>query len=153
MDDDFVSRFDSSSAYSFGSADDLLGVSTGSIKLKQKPKRTPMFALNGADQAQHGLGSRYDFSSSLSAALGTAQDKLGQRSGLMMSGNTAQVKTNGGYFGPVDRTEPAKAPMPTERPDAITTDRPAMGSDQYKDLVQKFCYVGSARMSPSVTKV
>lgn len=153
VDDDFVSRFDSSSAYSFGSADDLLGVSTGSIKLKQKPKRTPMFALNGADQPQHGLGSRYDFSSSLSAALGTAQDKLGQRSGLMMSGNAAQVKTNGGYFGPVDRTEPEKVPVPTERPDAITTDRPAMGSDQYKDLVQKFCYVGSARTSPSVTKV
>lgn len=150
-DEDFASRFDSSSAYSFGSADDLLGVSTGSIKLKQKPKRTPMFALNGLDQPQHGLGSRYDFSSSLSAALGTAQDKLGQRSGLMMSGHAAQAKISAGYFGPVDRTEPDKAPMPTERPDAITTDRPAMGSDQYKDLVQKFCYVGSARTSPSVS--
>ncbi|KAI5362335.1 Putative CBM21 (carbohydrate binding type-21) domain, CBM21 domain superfamily [Septoria linicola] len=141
LDDDFGARLGSNSAYSFGSADDLLGTSTGSIKLKQKPKRSLMFASSATTtQPQHGLGSRYDFSSSLSAALGTAQDKLGQRSGLMPSGNAAQAQANGGYFGPLDRTEPDKAPAPIERPDAITTDRPAMGSDQYKDLVQKFCY-------------
>jgi hypothetical protein len=34
-----------------------------------------------------------------------------------------------------------------ERPDAITTDRPAIGSQQYKDLVNKFCYVGSNKTS------
>ncbi|PPJ55496.1 hypothetical protein CBER1_07059 [Cercospora berteroae] len=140
VDEDFAPSH--TSAYSFGSADDLLSMSTGSIKLKQKPKRTPMFATSAAapSQPQHGLGSRYDFSSSLSAALGTAQDKLGQRSGLMMNGNAGRILPNGGYFGPLDRTEPDKAPAPTERPDALTTDRPAMGSDQYKDLVQKFCY-------------
>ncbi|KAF2206870.1 carbohydrate-binding module family 21 protein [Cercospora zeae-maydis SCOH1-5] len=151
-DDDFTPS--QNSAYSFGSADDLLAMSSGSIKLKQKPKRTPMFATSAAapSQPQHGLGSRYDFSSSLSAALGTAQDKLGNRSGLMMGGNAGRQPPNGGYFGPLDRTEPDKAPAPTERPDALTTDRPAMGSDQYKDLVQKFCYVGSARTSPSITK-
>lgn len=149
VDDDFATRLDSSSAYSFGSTD-LLGDPAGPIKLKPKSKRSPLFA-NDPTSPQHGLGSRYDFGSSLTAALSTAQDRLGQRSGLL-NGNAAKAQANGGYFGPLDRTVPEKAPVQTERPDAITTDRPAMGSDQYKDLVQKFCYVGSNR-SPTATKV
>jgi hypothetical protein len=59
--------------------------------------------------------------------------------------------TNGSYFGVFDRKEPAKQVKP-ERPDNLTTDRPAIGSDQYKDLVQKFCYVGSNR-SPNMAPV
>jgi hypothetical protein len=107
-----------------------------------------MFA-NPPAQPTNGLGSRYDFGTSLSAALTTAQDNLGRRSGLMngQPANAAAAKSqaNAGYFGLVDRTGPAKVDAKTERPDAITTDRPAMGSDQYRDLVQKFCYVGSNR--------
>ena len=81
----------------------------------------------------------------LSAALTSAQDKLGSRSGLM---NAAARAGRGSYFGPVDRVQgPTKA---TERPDQLTTERPAMGSDQYRDLVQKFCYVGAAnKVAPS----
>lgn len=151
VDDDFVSRLDSSSAYHFGSPSSLLDEGTGSIKLKQKPKRTPMFNTGPPTSPTNGLGSRYDFGSSLSAALSSAQESLGRRSGLMQNG-TAKQQSNDGYFGPIDRTEPAKADAKAERPDALTDDRPAMGSDQYKDLVQKFCYVGSNR-SPTVTKV
>jgi hypothetical protein len=153
IDDDFSSRFNASSAYSFGSLaspDSFLGDPAGSIKLKPKTKRGPMFASDPPSQPHNGLGSRYDFGSSLTAALSSAQDRLGHRSGLM-SGNAIKAQMNGGYFGPVDRTEPEKADA-KERPDALTTDRPAMGSDQYRDLVQKFCYVGSNR-SPNATKV
>lgn len=151
VDDDFSSRFDTSSAYSFRSADNLstlVGTDGGSIKLRAKPKRSPMFATGPAPAPHNGLGSRYDFGNSLSAALTTAQDKLGRQSGLM---HVPKAATNGSYFGPVDRIEPAKVDVNTERPDAMTsTDRPAMGSDQYKDLVQKFCYVGSnPRTSPA----
>ena len=68
--------------------------------------------------------------------------------GLM---NAAQRAGRGSYFGPVDRVEgPTKT---TERPDALTTERPAMGSDQYRDLVQKFCYVGAARAPPPKSTV
>lgn len=153
VDDDFVSRLDTSSAYHFGTPDKFLGDPQSSIKLKTKPKRPSMFAAPGPPPAPTvGLGTRYDFGNSLSAALSTAQDKLGRQSGLM---NTSATKSqaNGSYFGPVDRTEPARVDAKAERPDDITTDRPAMGSEQYKDLVQKFCYVGSARSSPSTTKV
>lgn len=146
IDDDFSARFDTNSAYSFGSPDQLLGESPSSIKLKPRSKRGSIFPTETGPQANHnGLGGRYDFGNSLSAALTSAQDKLGQRSGLM---NTNQRASRGSYFGPVDRVEgPAKA---TERPDSLTTERPAMGSDQYRDLVQKFCYVGAAsKAAPS----
>lgn len=148
IDDDFAARFDTNSTYSFGSPDQLLGDPASSIKLKPRGKRGSIFPTDNASPPNHGgLGGRYDFSNSLSAALSNAQDKLGQKSGLM---NAASRASRGSYFGPVDRVErPSKA---TERPDALTTERPAMGSDQYRDLVQKFCYVGAAsatRAAPS----
>ena len=147
MDDDFA-RMGTSSAYHFGSTDKLLGDSPSSIKLKPRTKRGSIFPTN-TSSATNGLGGRYDFGASLSAALTSAQDKLGSQSGLMSNGR--KPGTGGSYFGPVDRTEaPAKA---DERPDAVTMDRPAMGSDQYKDLVQKFCYVGAGTKSPELARV
>jgi hypothetical protein len=147
LDDDFATRFDTSSTYSFGSPDQLLGESPNSIKLKPRGKRGSLFPTAKTTQPANGLGGRYNFGASLSAALTSAQDKLGRTSGLM----NGTAKPNGGsYFGPMERVNPTKT---DERPDAITTDRPAMGSDQYKDLVQKFCYVGSANKTPTATKV
>lgn len=148
LDDDFAARVDSGSAYQFGSPDQLLGESPTSIKLKQRSKRGSIFPTGPESQPKNGLGGRYDFGASLSAALTSAQDKLGQKSGLT---GAAQKSSGGSYFGPMERVEaPTKA---TERPDELTTDRPAMGSDQYRDLVQKFCYVGSANRNPTATKV
>jgi len=63
----------------------------------------------------------------------------------------SKLPANGSYFGPFDRKEPAKQ-VKSERPDHLTTDRPAIGSEQYKDLVQKFCYftpgTGKSAASP-----
>ncbi|KAK3718124.1 hypothetical protein LTR37_005239 [Vermiconidia calcicola] len=135
LDDDFAARVDANSAYQFGSPDQVLGESPSSIKLKPRGKRGSVFPGAAGAPPTNGLGGRYDFGASLSAALTTAQDRLGRQSGLMK--NSLKPAT-GGYFGPIERIEgPVKA---TERPDAISTDRPAMGSDQYRDLVQKFCY-------------
>ncbi|SMQ48573.1 unnamed protein product [Zymoseptoria tritici ST99CH_1A5] len=152
-DDDFASRFDSSSSYNFGSRNKIVDESGATIKLKPRTKRPSMMSANPPPQPNNGLGSRYDFGTSLSAALTTAQDNLGRRSGLMNGAaavNTAtKSQANAGYFGLVDRTGPVKVDAKTERPDAITTDRPAMGSDQYRDLVQKFCYFTSGSGSGS----
>lgn len=148
IDDDFSARFDNNSAYNFGSTDQILGESPNSIKLKPRARKGSAFPTDAGTQPANGLGGRYNFGASLSAALTTAQDKLGRQSGLM---NGTQKPSSGSYFGPVERIEgPTKT---DERPDALTTERPAIGSDQYKDLVQKFCYVGSANKSPATTKV
>ncbi|KAF2763609.1 hypothetical protein EJ03DRAFT_68251 [Teratosphaeria nubilosa] len=131
-------------AYSLGSAEKLLGESPSSIKLKPRTKRGSAFP---SQQGGPGLGGRYDFGASLSAALTSAQDSLGRKSGLMEKHQKQGARD--GYFGPYDRKEgPAKT---DERPDSVATDRPAMGSDQYRDLVQKFCYVGSSTQHSPVT--
>ena len=147
IDDDFGTRFNNKSAYHFGSPDQLIGDSPSSIKLKQRSKRGSIFPAPGPVQPSNNLGGRYDFGASLSAALSSAQDKLGRQSGLM-NGNAH--KAGGSYFGPQERKQgPTTA---AEKPE-IPGDRPAMGSDQYRDLVQKFCYVGSSNRSPTAAKV
>lgn len=141
LDDDHLPNFDGGSAYHFGSPDKLIGDSSRpAIKLKPKSKRVDLFRAGTAPSA-NGLGGRYDFGASLSAALSTAQDKLGKQSGLMPHIHSTP-RTGANYFNRVAPTE-AKPTTADHRPEAMTTDRPAMGSEQYKDLVSKFCYVGS----------
>jgi len=117
--------------------------------LKPKPKRNAA-APSGPTQSHNNLGGRYDFGASLSAALSTAQDRLGRNSGLM---NGAPQKQEVDYFALQDRNDSPVA-VKEEKPDFSVSsggsDRPAMGSAQYRDLVQKFCYVGSSNnRSPS----
>jgi hypothetical protein len=143
-DDEFGARFDLGASYNFGPADKFLAESGGSIKLKPKTKRGSIFPTG--QPSHNNLGGRYDFGVSLSAALSNAQDKLGRSSGLM-NGNS-QTAT-GSYFGVTDRKDGPTAAA-EDKPE-ITGDRPAMGSDQYRDLVQKFCYVGSSsKTSPAI---
>jgi hypothetical protein len=138
------------STYQFSTPTKIITESGGSIKLKPKPKRNAALP-NGTTQAHNNLGGRYDFGASLSAALSTAQDRLGRNSGLM---DGAPQKSDDGYFGMQDRND---SPVSTksEKPDFsvtnVSSDRPAMGSAQYRDLVQKFCYVGSSTTNRSPT--
>lgn len=145
VDDEFGARSNSTSAYQFSSANDVLGESPRLIKLK--PKTKPGTAVPGAQshQTSNNLGGRYDFGASLSAALSNAQDKLGRSSGLM---NAANNKSSGSYF-PHERKQGPTASS-SDKPH-FAGDRPAMGSDQYRDLVQKFCYVGSSTTSTAST--
>ncbi|KAF2862302.1 carbohydrate-binding module family 21 protein [Piedraia hortae CBS 480.64] len=84
----------------------------------------------------HGLGGRYNFSASLSAALKSAQNQQNQQ---LPSGGDTPPRTS-------------RNDGPETRIDNLSTDRPAMGSDQYQDLVQRFCYVGSSiRRSPTAS--
>ena len=141
IDEDIVSKFDKDSAYHFGSsAKDLLGEDLQStIKLKPRSKRGSVFP-SGPAQPTHGLGGRYDFGASLSAALTSAQEKLGKPSGPTTSKKEASQPNTGYFAKDAPSAEEAKS---DHRPDALATDRPAMGSAQYKDLVSKFCYVGT----------
>lgn len=140
-DEDLLSK---GSSYHFGSPEKLTGDSMQTqVKLKPRSKRVD-FSRAGSAPAVNGLGGRYDFGASLSAALSNAQDKLGKQSGLLPHTQATQ-RPDAHYFSP--RTTSEVQPKSPERPDAITTDRPAIGSQQYKDLVNKFCYVGSNKTS------
>ena len=149
-DDEFGARFDMGSTYQFCTPNKIITESGGSILLKPKPKRNA--AAPGPAQSHNNLGGRYDFGASLSAALSTAQDRLGRNSGLM---NSAPQKQEVDYFALQDRKDSPIAAK-EEKPDFSVSsgggDRPAMGSAQYRDLVQKFCYVGSSNnKSPSAS--
>lgn len=148
-DDEFGARFDMGSTYQFSTPNKIITESGGSIKLKPKPKRASVLT-NGTAQSHNNLGGRYDFGASLSAALTIPQDRTG-RNGNVTFG--VSQRPHDGYFGPQERTE-APAATKGEKPDFSVSagggDRPAMGSAQYRDLVQKFCYVGSSiNRSPS----
>lgn len=144
-DDEFGARFDMDNTYQFSTPNKIITESGGSIKLKPKPNRVSV-NTTGPAQSHNNLGGRYDFGASLSAALSTAQDRLGRNSGLM---NGAPQKPNDGYFGLQERNDSVMSTK-DEKPDFSVSnsgagaDRPAMGSAQYRDLVQKFCYVGSS---------
>lgn len=145
-DDDLLSK---NSAYHFGSPERLTGdpAAQPQVKLKPRSKRVDLSRVGAAPA--NGLGGRYDFGASLSAALSNAQDKLGKQSGLLPHSQVA-AQSQAHYFSP--RTTSEVKPVVPERPDAITTDRPAIGSQQYKDLVNKFCYFtpgSSGKTSPS----
>ncbi|CAD0087504.1 unnamed protein product [Aureobasidium vineae] len=138
-----------SSTYHFGSPEKLTGdpAAQPQVKLKPRSKRVDLTRVGSAPA--NGLGGRYDFGASLSAALSNAQDKLGKQSGLLPHSQTS-TQPHAHYFSP--RTTSEVKPVVPERPDAITTDRPAIGSQQYKDLVNKFCYFtpgSSGKSSPS----
>ena len=90
-------------------------------------------------QLHKNFGGRYDFDASLSAASSNAQDKLGHISNSCFSlkqrkdGPTAAVVNKSIFCG---------------------NTWPAIGSDQYRDLIQRFCYVGctsSTTRTPSTT--
>jgi hypothetical protein len=79
----------------------------------------------------HRLSNRYDFNASLHAALTTAQNTLGDRSGLRIK-TSVLPKSNA----PVHHAPP----KPTQ---SSNSSRPDLNSAEYKDLIQKFCYFGS----------
>ncbi|TKX19275.1 putative carbohydrate/starch-binding protein [Elsinoe australis] len=151
IDDDLSTQVDSSS-YHFGSSlakEILADEAQPAIKLKPRTKRAGLFPSN-APQAAQGLGGRYDFGASLSAALVNAQDKLGKQSGLLAP--KAPANPTQSYFAQ-DSTQPTPK---KNNPEQLATDRPAMGSAQYKDLVNKYCYftptTATGKLSPQGKK-
>lgn len=146
LDDDFGHDFENK--FSFGS--DRGDSPSTTIRLKPRSKRGSIFPNQTARQSPVGqaFSSRYDFSASLSQALTTAQNSLGDRSGLTL--NTTD-KVDKGYF---DRPVPSSkagstgAPIPGTRPDSLSSDKPDLQSAEYHELIQKFCFVRSQTHLP-----
>jgi carbohydrate/starch-binding protein with CBM21 domain len=88
----------------------------------------------------HRLSNRYDFNASLHAALTTAQNALGDRSGL-------RIKTSA-----LPKPVAAVPLSPPKQAQVLNASRPDLNSAEYKDLIQKFCYFGSSTNSGDVTE-
>jgi hypothetical protein len=94
------------------------------------PSQTPL--------PRHGdqnLSSRYDFNESLRLALSTAQQALEEKSSVEMKRiSTSEMSA---------QTSSATVVQPVDEShhDKISPKRPDLNSAQYKDLIQKYCYV------------
>jgi hypothetical protein len=135
-DDDFASSFE-------------FGNTTTILRDPQKPasyrarnaRKVSLFPAQAKKNQQGGaFATRYDFGASLSAALSNAQvqlttDKTPEKpkasTGDYFSTSTS-AKLSAPAVQPVDGPSPAKS---------ISSGRPELGSQEYHDLIQKFCYV------------
>lgn len=127
-------------SFPMGSSDDEFSTSVESpFRLRGKNASDRSKSHTFHDSAQHHsasrLSNRYDFNASLHAALATAQDALGEQSGLK----------------PKEVIRPATAPASSASvapprqatQSASGTSRPTLGSAEYQALIQRFCYFGS----------
>jgi len=161
------------------SFDDYLGDSRlGGLRLKgvKSSVNLPSDNISSRLSAPSGqaFANRYDFGASLTAAIQTAKDQMGNKSdgGLYMKPHrrlpvTATLDTKAGEKNakpiekpvekPVEKAQPAKpTPAPTTAPavgqplSIPGTDSPgtSIASASYEELVNKYCFFGSKQSSP-----
>ncbi|OMP83529.1 Protein phosphatase 1 regulatory subunit 3A [Diplodia seriata] len=139
LDDDFGNNFESS-RYTFGSRDSNDGLQPPiKLRSKTKPSRSNLFPDQPDSKpspTQKAFSTRYDFSTSLSQALSSAQTAMGDRSGIKRTNKPRA----GDYF-----TLQGEAPAPTKstspRPDQLSSVKPDLKSAEYNELIQKYCFV------------
>ncbi|KAF2100478.1 hypothetical protein NA57DRAFT_65008 [Rhizodiscina lignyota] len=150
-DDDFVRNFDNT--YQFGVKRVNLETPSNPIRLKNHHRQPPRkgsglpdeartSTATGSNQSQ-AFSTRYDFSASLSAALTNAQNALGDRSGIKPK---PSQQTAFNSDGPAAAPKPADAPKPGAL-NSSSEARPGLQSAEYNDLIQKYCFFGSANGS------
>jgi hypothetical protein len=137
-DDDFSSNFE------FGSNTTILrDPPVPTLRLKnRKGGFYPTQQKRGQQQVGGAFATRYDFGASLSAALTQAQVPSPQ---VPTTGNKAIVKSGDYFSKPIKVAAPAVQPVEVTgpSPSKISSDRPELGSQEYHDLIQKFCYFGT----------
>jgi len=138
-DDDFSAGFE------FGAGTTILR--DPQVPTRRNNRKGSLYPMQQKRGQHHGGGAfatRYDFGASLSAALTQAQSQNAL-------GSDAKVRS-GDYFSKPTHVKPAAAPavQPVEGPNPakMSSDRPELGSQEYHDLIQKFCYFGSKASSP-----
>jgi hypothetical protein len=135
-DDDFSNSFE------FGNTTTILRDPQKPASYRARnPRKGSLFPAQAKKTQQGGaFATRYDFGASLSAALSNAQVQLTTEK------SPAKPKpATGDYFskaGSEKLAAPAVQPVDGPSPaKSISSGRPELGSQEYHDLIQKFCYV------------
>lgn len=146
-------------SYPVANDDDLAAqfeFGAGTTSLRDPPERRsrgrngsiyPTQQKRGQPQQGGHFGTRYDFGASLSAALTRAQSQMSSppvHSQLARSKSSSDVhRVQTSTMQPrtaAPAVQPVNSPM-SPNPTKLSTDRPELGSQEYHDLIQKFCYV------------
>lgn len=169
--DDFATGFDSYTAFS-QSPTAMMGESP--IRLKAPRSRgevVPDAPTRRPKANAQAFGNRYDFGASLSAAIQNASAILGDQSGFTKKPDIEQPS----HKVPTSKSKPTVAALqkppsivikrPTggapsttstnvsaTRPSAFISEKPSLQSQSYQELVDKYCFFGSAKTSPGLTQ-
>ncbi|KAH6712261.1 putative phosphatase regulatory subunit-domain-containing protein [Leptodontidium sp. MPI-SDFR-AT-0119] len=175
--DDFADGFDAK--YQFDDfkqpVNDYLGESGTSVRLKGVKSAVSLGSDNLTRRAPQpngqAFGNRYDFGASLSAAIQAANTVLGDKSGLTMKSTAKKQAPKKFITGPdetsspitmairrsVQKPAPAVKPSPiqasasgTDSPRPAGTEKPALASQSYNELLDKYCFFGSSKTSPQL---
>ncbi|KAL2064213.1 hypothetical protein VTL71DRAFT_4707 [Oculimacula yallundae] len=170
--DDFADGFDAK--YQFDDfkqpVKDYLGESGTSVRLKGVKSAVSLGSDNLSRRAPqpngNAFGNRYDFGASLSAAIQAANNVLGDKSGLTMkSAAKKQAPKKSTEDAPLTMASRRAAPKPTQAikpapvqasasgtdsPRPVGTEQPALASQSYNDLLDKYCFFGSSKTSPQL---
>lgn len=169
--DDFAHGFDKlGDTFSGGTTADLIGESCTVIKLKDPKKALGPAVVADASQMNQpapvqAFANRYNFGASLTAAILTAKDTLGEKSGFDELQGSPRLQESRGTA-----VQSAAAPAVPTKASATSTTKPKtvsqpsktsptfvlssekskqessaalMQSSSYNDLINKYCFVGS----------
>ena len=155
--DDFTSGFDNFSPYAESSVA-LMGESP--IKLRGPRSRAdlvPDAPARRPKSSGQAFGNRYDFGASLSAAIQNASSILGEQSGLLVRTDAKQssrevpaAKKDAPVPGQV--TDALAAGSLASRAATLVSEKPPLQSQSYQELVDKYCFVGTARAKADEVK-
>ncbi|CAL3970952.1 unnamed protein product [Diplocarpon coronariae] len=165
--DDFADGFDARYQLDDQHVADYLGES-GPIRLKGVKSAVSLGSDHLTRRAPQpngpAFGNRYDFGASLSAAIQAANSVLGDKSGLTMkpaaeasppspSPPSAARRRAPNKSAPVSvppATPPPAPPAGTDSPRPPGTEKPALASQSYHELLDKYCFFGSSKNSPQL---
>lgn len=168
--DDFGSDFGNFGAPFTQSPTSLIGESK--IKLRNPRPKQELVADAPARRNKSSapmFGHRYNFNSSLSAAKSSAYAVLGEQSGLPAVGtkqSSREVPVVGAKIASksprLDDRVSGLSPAPTapavsasvtaSKPAALFSEKPSLSSQSYQELVDKYCFFGSAKASSAMSK-
>ncbi|RMZ91513.1 hypothetical protein DV736_g1242, partial [Chaetothyriales sp. CBS 134916] len=170
--DDFTTGFDSFTL----SAPPTVLMGEPSIKFKS-PRSGSELVLDSPGRKKHGgakFGYRYDFSLSLSAARNGAYAHMGDQNSSLPSLDTKQSSHQvPAVKAPTKPVSDAAARKPesgvpavqadsvskasavaqaSSKPAALFSEKPSLSSQSYRELVEKYCFFGTPKSSPSLTR-
>lgn len=152
--DDFAAGFDSYSSFNHSSPASIMGDSP--IKLRNprpRPEIVPDAPTRRTKANGQAFGNRYDFGASLNAAIQNASAILGDQSGLTpkvtakQSSRQVPAPKPGDATVPTFKTAQAAKSQPanakSSKPTDLMSGKPALSSQSYQELVDKYCFVGT----------
>lgn len=157
--DDFADSVNPYEFSSFPQPSALVGDSP--IRFKNKPSARGLVAdapgRPKASATQQAFGNRYDFGTSLSAAIQAAGTSLGDRGEVPSRSDAKPASTKETETPPVIKVQPSPdvgkvvkgseagqqkvADLP--KPTALTAEKPSLQSQSYHELLDKYCFVRS----------